>query len=77
MHLRDARTFLRAQRRAAQRGKIFEAAFIFLSRVLRRVERQIAIVDRLERAALVLFNVATTNDPFAVILAIGTKKKKK
>jgi len=48
MHLRYTGTFFRAQRRAAERRKILEAAFLFLARLVGSVERQITIIDRLQ-----------------------------
>src|SRR5581483_2337301 len=40
----------------------------FLARRLRRFKTQVAVVDWLERTALVLFNIAAANDPFATQL---------
>src|SRR5262249_59042801 len=63
VHLRYARPFLRAQRRAAQRRKVFEATFV--TRGLRSFECQVAIVDWLNAAAFVFFDVAAADDPIA------------
>ncbi len=64
MHLRHAGTWLRAQRRATQRGKIFEAIpFFFLPRLVGRIKSQIAIVDRLQLASLILLHIAARKNP--------------
>ena len=62
VHLRHAATGLGAQRRATQRRKIFEAALFFLARLVGGVKRQVAIVDRLQFAAFVFFNVAARQE---------------
>src|ERR1700720_44079 len=64
MHLRHARAFLRAQGRAAQRRKILEASFRFLTRLVGGVEGQIAVVDGFQSPAFIFFNVTTRYDPF-------------
>ena len=48
VHLRHARTLLRAQRRAEQRGKILQTPLVFLTRMVRRVECQVPVINRLD-----------------------------
>src|SRR5262249_34458931 len=68
MHLRHARTLLGAQRCSPERRKIFKTSFVFLSRLIRRVETQITIVDRLNQAAFVFFDIIPADDPIAAQL---------
>src|SRR5258705_10014999 len=65
MQLRHVSALLRAQGRAAQGRKIFKPAFLFYASLVRCVERQIAIVNWLDVATFVLFNITTADDPIA------------
>src|SRR5215213_4271198 len=65
MHLRHASSASGAQWLAAQPRKLFEPSFLAPARVLLRARRQVAVVPRLDRAALVLFNITAPDYPLA------------
>jgi hypothetical protein len=65
VHLRHAAARPGAQGLAAQPGELFEPALLAPARVLLCPDRQVAVVLRLHRAALVLFDVAAPDDPLA------------
>ncbi len=65
VHLRHTTTRLGAQRRAAERREVVQTALLFLSGVVCGVKRQIAVIDRLQFATFVCFNVATRENPMA------------
>ena len=64
MHLSYALPWPGFQWNPAQRGEVFEAAFLFHARLVCGVERQVAVVDRFPLAAVVLLDVAARQDPF-------------
>ena len=65
MELRDTLTRLRKHHYASHQWKIFKPAGIFYSCTVRRIEREIAIVDWFCFTALIFLDVITPNDPLA------------
>src|SRR5262249_29620824 len=63
MQLGYAASRARAQRGAAQRWKIFQPALLFLARLVRSCKSQVAVIDRFQLAALILFDIFAVNDP--------------
>src|SRR5262249_61676669 len=65
VHLRHSVARLRAKRLAAQSGKLFELASGFVERVDGFFDGTIAVVFGFDLAALVLFDIAASDDPLA------------
>src|SRR5215813_904695 len=63
MQLCNASSGACTERSPAQRWKVFQPAFLFLARLIRGCKCQIAVIDRFQLAALVLFDVTAADNP--------------